>query len=58
MGNLQSVLATAIPVAAMLGVAACTSRPAVSSCTITHLKITLTRTGGAVTGEVGGTCDS
>jgi hypothetical protein len=87
MENLQSLLATAVPVAAMLGVAACTSGPGVTppaasppaassapsplssgsssppapvvggpvpSCTIAQLSITLTRRGGAVTGEVGG----
>ncbi|MBO0809405.1 MAG: DUF4232 domain-containing protein, partial [Actinobacteria bacterium] len=87
MGNLRSLLAIVLPATAILGVAACTSGPGVSSrtasppaaspapsqaisashssttpvaggpvppCTITQLKITLTRRGGAVTGWVGG----
>jgi hypothetical protein len=77
MRNLQLLLATALPVAAMLGVVACTSDPGVTSspssassssrsasapvvggpvppCTIPQLKITLTRRGAAVTGQVGG----
>jgi Protein of unknown function (DUF4232) len=87
MGNLRSLLAIVLPATAILGAAACTCGPGVTSpaasppaaspapsqassashspttpvvggpvpsCTITQLRITLTRRAGAVTGQVGG----